>query len=344
MARPRVAGMEPVILHVGPVKTGSTFIQDLLWRYRDDLARQGVSHPCSHANEMWFAVNDVQDCAFIHFDFPECRGSWASIVDRVLDDPRPAILSHEVLSFSTEEHIARIASDLASRPVRLVVHARSLADMLPSTYQEKVKMVDPDISWHDWLDEQRATRAAWSDSSTIVARWARHVPAEQIHLVTVPPKASNPMVLLSRFADAAGIDTGTWRAEGAAANASLDIDQTEALRLINQLTADTMDMRERRNLVNRLVLPLLGTPDRGRRRQIDADHRPWIEPETQRRVTSLASSGVTLHGDLADLRCAEDIWTERPTAPDYERVAQLALQALIDQCTLTPQITGADLI
>ena len=60
-----VDAMADVHLHVGPVKTGSAYLQNLLWSHRDDLARQGVLLPLEHANEMWLAVNDVQDGAFI---------------------------------------------------------------------------------------------------------------------------------------------------------------------------------------------------------------------------------------------------------------------------------------
>jgi hypothetical protein len=71
--------MSDVYLHVGPVKTGSTYLQDLLWRNRDDLARQGYQYPGDHDNEMWLASNDVQDQAFIHFEMPEAAGVWAKV-------------------------------------------------------------------------------------------------------------------------------------------------------------------------------------------------------------------------------------------------------------------------
>ena len=57
--------MREVYLHVGPVKTGSTFLQDLLWQYRDDLARQGYHHPGTHPNEMWLATNDLLHRAYL---------------------------------------------------------------------------------------------------------------------------------------------------------------------------------------------------------------------------------------------------------------------------------------
>ncbi len=104
--------MSEVILHVGPVKTGSTFLQQLLWTNRGELERQGVLHPCEHANEMWFAANDVQDGAFIHFELPEAKGTWSRVRDRVLAFPGRSIMSHEILGLSTQEHVARIVESL----------------------------------------------------------------------------------------------------------------------------------------------------------------------------------------------------------------------------------------
>ena len=60
-----------VSLHDGPVKTGSTFLQDLLWRYRTDLARQGTTTRGAHENKTWLGTNDVQDKAFVNYE--SCR-------------------------------------------------------------------------------------------------------------------------------------------------------------------------------------------------------------------------------------------------------------------------------
>jgi hypothetical protein len=87
----RLIRMCDIYLHVGPVKTGSTYMQDLLWTNRDSLAEQGVLHPCEHDNEMWLAANDIQDGAFLPFDLPEAAGAWNRIRDRVVAFGGPSI-------------------------------------------------------------------------------------------------------------------------------------------------------------------------------------------------------------------------------------------------------------
>jgi len=130
----RLAVVREVYLHVGPVKTGSTFLQDLLWRHRDDLARQGYHHPGAHANEMWLATNDLQDGAFVDYEMPQASGVWAQVCQRALAYDGPSVISHEMLGLSTEEHIDRIVKSLTPARLQVIVMARSLAAMLASLW------------------------------------------------------------------------------------------------------------------------------------------------------------------------------------------------------------------
>ena len=119
------------------------------------LAQQGVLLPCEHNNEMWFATNDIQEGAFIHFDLPEAEGAWRRVRDRALAFNGKSILSHEVLGLSTDEHVAKISASLHPTKLHVIVMARDLAALLPSVWREKVKMVDPDVAWPQFLEEQR---------------------------------------------------------------------------------------------------------------------------------------------------------------------------------------------
>jgi len=303
-----------VYLHVGPVKTGSTFLQDLLWRHREDLARQGYLHPAEHPNEIFLASNDVQGCAFVRFELPEAGGAWQAVRDRVLGYPGRVILSCEILGRSTPEHIDRIAASLAPARLHVVVMARSLAAILPSLWQEKIKMVDPDVSWPDYLAAERGRGAPASDASLIVRRWRRHVPAARIHVITVPPPAAGRLLLLARFAAATGLDVTGWQPDPEAANESLDLVQAELIRRLNLATAGVMDWRAQRRLVNVVLLPRLrgAGPPLGPRLLVPASERGWIAAETARRIAALRASQAVIHGDLAELEPPPGIWADGP--------------------------------
>lgn len=314
--------MSDVYLHVGPVKTGSTYLQDLLWANRRSLADQGVLHPCEHANEMWFATNDIQDGAFVQFDMPEAAGVWDRVRDRALGFDGPSIMSHEVLGMSTDEHVATIAASLHPATLHVIVMARSLAALLPSLWQEKIKMVDPDIGWPEFVEEQHRSGAPWTDASLIVSRWLPYVPASRIHVVTVPPRGVDRGLLLQRFAAAIGVDTSGWEG-GDAANASLDAVQSELIRRLNHVTSESLDIRAQRRLVNTGVLPLLRPADPGWRHRLPATARQWVEAESTRRIDRLHEDEVVIHGTLQDLETHGDPYdASGRTVTDSELLAE----------------------
>jgi hypothetical protein len=65
--------MSDVYLHVGPVKTGSTYLQSIMWNSRDALREQGVLLPAAHPNEFFLAANDVQGGRFVLVTCPKPR-------------------------------------------------------------------------------------------------------------------------------------------------------------------------------------------------------------------------------------------------------------------------------
>ena len=169
--------MSDVYLHVGPVKTGSTYLQSILWNSRDALREQGVLLPAARPNEFFLAANDVQGGRFVLVDLPEAEGAWARVAARAGSWPGRVLITCELLGFSEPDHVQRVVSSLAPATLHLIVMARCRADMLPSVYQETVKMVDPDRSWEDFLRAYRSSHGTWRHSpGTILGRWLPHVP------------------------------------------------------------------------------------------------------------------------------------------------------------------------
>jgi len=62
-----------VYLHVGPVKTGSSYLQSIMRNSRDALRGQGILLPITHPNEFFPAANDVHDGQFILVETPDPR-------------------------------------------------------------------------------------------------------------------------------------------------------------------------------------------------------------------------------------------------------------------------------
>lgn len=321
--------MKDVYLHVGPVKTGSTYLQDLLWRNRDDLALQGYHYPARHPNEMWLATTDLQDHAFIDFEIPEAAGVWAEVCRRVAAQDAPSVISHEVFGWSTEEHVAKIVRSLAPARLHVIVMARSLAPILSSLWQEKIKQVYPDTNLGDFLAAEREAGSPWTDASLIVDRWRAHVPRTRIHVVTVPPRGADPTLLLDRFGRALGIRTVAWHTDGAATNHSLDRVQAELFRRLNVAALPVQHVRAQRRLINGSLLPLLRAADPRREIRLPTSEREWIDTETSRRIDVLQRSGAHIHGDLADLKTPDVAWEDTPCPVPEADVLVEALHLLV---------------
>jgi hypothetical protein len=323
--------MREVYLHVGPMKTGSTFLQDMLWQNRDDLARQGYFHPGTHANEMWLAINDVQDAAFVNYEMPQASGVWAEVCERVMAYDGRSVISHEVLGMCTDEHIDRIVTSLAPARLQIIVMARSLAAILPSLWQESVKSAGRDggVSWPDFLAYQRETGASMTDALRIVKRWLAHLPAEQVHVATVPPAGTARGILLGRFSQALGVDTTSWSVDDVAGNVSMDMVQTELIRRLNRTRGARLDDRAQSRRVHDAVLPALPPPNPARRIRLPSSEREWIESETRRRVDGLRECGAPLHGDLDDLTSPPDLWQNEPIEVTETDLLDEALELLV---------------
>lgn len=315
-----------VTLHVGPVKTGSTFLQQLVWEHRHDLARQGWTVPLDHANEMWLASIDLQDGAFVHVEVPSAHGAWPRICARVRAADQPTLLSHELLGMCTDAHIAAIVAAFGRDRLRVVVMARALANLLPSIWQEKVKMIDPDISWADYLTAERETRAPGADASVIAERWLRHLSPAQLRVVTVPPYDGGRRVLLDRFAAAVGFDAASWHGADRPANPSLDRVQAELVRYLTRTSG--LPRAQLRTWIHTVVLPALGNPDPAQQFRVPSSERAWIEDETRRRISWLERSGVPIHGELAELHAPPDVWSDEDGAPTDRELLQRAATLL----------------
>ena len=87
-----------VWLHIGTPKSGTTYLQDLMGRNRQQLAADGVLWPGEDWRDQVRAVRDVLDFFPNGVDNPAIRGWWATVRDRILAwDGPAAIMSMEWL-------------------------------------------------------------------------------------------------------------------------------------------------------------------------------------------------------------------------------------------------------
>src|SRR5688572_4721014 len=96
-ARPRV------ILHVGSPKTGTTFLQNVLWAQKERAAEQGVLLPLERFADHYLASLDARDLAERPEHPPRAVGSWQRLVDEASSWDGTVLVSHELLAAATAE-------------------------------------------------------------------------------------------------------------------------------------------------------------------------------------------------------------------------------------------------
>lgn len=124
-----------VTIHVGPHKTGSTYIQNHLMAYRSVLLGHGIYYPTEWTSDEipWCHVDLVYQLQ--RDDFAGIAATLAQI--RARDCPR-VILSCEGLSTISEPRLRRLG-ELIDGPVEIVSFLRSWTELLSSHLSEDVR-------------------------------------------------------------------------------------------------------------------------------------------------------------------------------------------------------------
>ena len=94
-----------VFLHIGLPKTGTTYLQSVLWDAKASLARDGYLLPGRwHREHLWAAL-ELQGRPNLERRHPKAPGTLARLVRAVNRHNGPAILTHEFMCGAGREHV-----------------------------------------------------------------------------------------------------------------------------------------------------------------------------------------------------------------------------------------------
>jgi len=303
--------MTRVYLHIGAPKTGTTYLQGVLFRNRDRLRRAGVLYPGDTADAHFRATLSVRGLAFAGYDDPRSAGAWRDLVAPVrLWDGDAVVLSHELLGGSTSETVASVVADLGAAETHVIYTARDFGRQVPAVWQEMVKngrtlSYDAYLAQVTGARKGRGAKVFWrqQDVAAVLARWGEQVPAERIHLVTVPPAGSPSALLWERFCTVVGLDPAAYDRDVPRTNASLGLAEAELVRRVNVALGDRLAWPDFARLVKvRLAERLLARRPDGDRARVPDELRDWFDAAADELVTELSGRGYAVVGDLADLR------------------------------------------
>jgi hypothetical protein len=298
-----------VLLHVGAPKTGTTFLQSVLWKNRAALADAGVCYPLRRRTDHFAATMDLRQLAWGGQRRPEWQGGWERMAERVRAWSGPtAVISNELLGGATPKQVASALTSLRPADVHVVVTARDLGRQLPSDWQEQLKhrstirLADFVAACVEGGQRSGTGRAFWRlhDIAAVLRRWGKTLAPDRLHVVTVPPRGAPPGLLWERFATLLDVVPDAYDTDVPKPNPSLGVVECELLRRLNGRLAETLGSHY--DAVARLVLAGTVLAQRGSPPPLlPAAWRPEVAARSQQLVDQLRARGCHVVGDLAEL-------------------------------------------
>ena len=206
-----------VVLHIGAAKTGTTFLQAVLFRNKDTLEAQGILVPGDTRRDHGRAASGIRKG-------PSSKkfAEWERLVALAHQWPGTVVISNEWLSMAPRASARRALELLGDTETHVVFTTRDFIDQIPSAWQETLKLgvsttlegfiesLDGTDSHSEVLPDVAAMRLRWKwsvlDPAEVLPRWCANVPPERVHVVTVPSKSAGVGWLWQRFAAVLGID------------------------------------------------------------------------------------------------------------------------------------------
>jgi hypothetical protein len=314
-----------VFVHVGAPKTGTTFLQSTLFHYRQRLEELGILYPAVHYDDHFFAAVDLQNLDFSGEHRPEATGRWEEVAARVREWPGTSVISHDVLAGATPEQAQQAIESLAPAAVHVVCTVRNLAFQLPSHWQEDVKhgqMATFD-EWYDKIvrrdDSEWQLRWFWrvEDVPDILRRWGATLPAERVHVVTVPRPGAPTPLLWERFTSVIGLAADAVDISVVHhPNSGLGSAEVELLRRVNVAHAHALPPRQyERDVKGLLGHEILAASRLSPRLMLPERLLPEIGTVARRWSRLIEQAGYEIVGDLTELAPRESDVAPSTDAP-----------------------------
>ena len=300
-----------VLLHVGTPKTGTSFLQEVLFRSQKKLAEHGIIYPAERFDAHFLAALDLMKMPWGGLQ-SEAVGAWDRLAEQVRAHDGTAIISHEILATASRSQVARAMESLGhpETEVHVILSVRDLVRQIPAEWQENVKHRSG-VSYARFLkrimNPARTSRVgSWfwgvQEIPDIANRWGHDLPPERIHLVTVPPPGGAPDLLWTRFVEAFGLEGIDLDLEADRANPSLGVPETALVRRINRSANRALPPEHYRPLVRELLAhQTLSQRTDTPRLALPPDVRPWVREVETSYVTEINQRGYHVIGDVDDL-------------------------------------------
>ena len=327
---------DDVYLHIGPPKTGTTYIQQVLWENKENLARQQIFLPLGRRRLQYDAVADLRGGLWAN---AKLSTTWDKLVKKAHRRPGTSVVSEELLAAMPDvRSFERAVTSLAPARVHIICAVRDYGRGVPANYQQALRARSM-RTYDNYLQMiQDPANELWrlQDPARLYEAWSPFLEGpECFHVVTVPATGAPRELLWERFATVIGADPAGVDLTDQPRNESLGVREAELLRRFNARLGDRFPLPSPyiENVTKNFIRPALRTSPEIVRIGVPERHVEWLTARSDALVESVRTLAekVDLVGDVEDLRAQI---TPEALAGDQlteEELLNGALDALIRQ-------------
>lgn len=324
-----------VYVHTGTPKSGTTSVQEFLGSNKEALAGAGLLFPGKDWTSQVLASRQM-----VAFDrrLAATTPAWRALAEECAGFDGSAVISMEFLAVLGNRGMKRLVSSLSPARVEVVITMRDLGRTIPAQWQESVQNRSS-WSWAEFLEG--VTAPSPYDTPAGSHFWRQQgigrqldvlrefLPADQVHVVTLPPPGADPGLLLERFASVIGIDLEQFRTDSGRRNESLGLESALVMQRVNQDVAG-LGLGQYHTHVKHLLAKKILASRRSAESALVVPERlhPWVAEQARAMVAEIEAAGVHVVGDLADLEPFHRPDGIQPEDVDTEVVLDAAIQGL----------------
>jgi len=217
--------MKKLYIHIGPHKTGSTYIQKSLFENRTRLLEGGLDYPDLLVGPQWGHHKLVE----------AIKRREQDVVQQFVDSlSQKSLISSENFENLHQNDINFLATFLSDFEVEVIFVKRSFSDLIISNWQESVKH-GSEKTWSFFILEQvlRPFSSIILNQSATIDKW--RTVTELIHIINYDLVMKDNEDLLVRLLQNIDVNPIEFPSNRASINASLNYIDVEIIRILNSI-------------------------------------------------------------------------------------------------------------